>query len=522
MKTPLDLQEFIDQLDHAPDKNSVRYCSAQQGDNSYWCQPADSENIKSYSPIDHTLITDITGCNKQLTDELTEQSVLAFQQWRMQPAPLRGQLVKQISTLVTLYKVELAAFITLETGKTQQEALGEVQEWIDMCDFAVGLSRQLHGLTISSERPFHHMRESWHPLGPVAVISAFNFPMAVWAWNAMLAFICGDSVIWKGSEQTPLCSLACAKIVNLAIAECDFEIPFGLHTLIMGDKKVGQWLAADERIPLVSATGSVAMGQDVSCRVSHRLGRSLLELSGNNGLIISPQSDLSLALRAVLFSAIGTSGQRCTSLRRLIIHQDIAEHFTQELISSYQSIKIGDPRIDSIHLGPIINQTALDNMQSAIALGIQQGGILLYGGERILDSVPKGGIYVAPAIMEIDAAAAILQQETFAPLLFVIRYQEFEQAIAINNNSTLGLSSALFSNNLQECELFLSSCGSDCGISNINIGTSGAEIGGAFGGEKKTGGGRESGSDAWKNYMRRATNTINYGNQLPLAQGIKF
>lgn len=522
MTTPLDLHEFIDQSDHALGKNSLRYCSAQQGEHSYWCPAADNDRITSYSPIDNALVSDLTGCNKRLTDELIEQSVLAFQQWRIKPAPVRGQLVKKISILVTQYKVELAAFITLETGKTQQEALGEVQEWIDMCDFAVGLSRQLHGLTISSERPFHHMRESWHPLGPVAVISAFNFPMAVWAWNAMLAFICGDSVIWKGSEQTPLCSLACAKIVNLAIEACDFEVPFALHTLIMGNKSVGQWLADDERIPLVSATGSVAMGQDVSCRVGSRLGRSLLELSGNNGLIISPQSDLNLALRAVLFSAIGTSGQRCTSLRRLIIQQDIADQFIQQLINSYQSINIGDPRIDAIHLGPIINQTAFDNMQAAIAQGIQQGGKLLYGGKRILDSVPAGGIYLQPAIMEIDATAAILQQETFAPLLFVIRYQKFEQAIAINNNSTLGLSSALFSNSLQECELFLSSSGSDCGISNINIGTSGAEIGGAFGGEKKTGGGRESGSDAWKNYMRRATNTINYGNQLPLAQGIKF
>jgi aldehyde dehydrogenase (NAD+) len=531
MKTPLDLQEFIDQADPPSSPNSPHYCSAQQGEHSYWCQSVVGKNseldssaqlIKTYSPIDHSLVSALVGCNKSLTTELIAHSVLAFQQWQTQPAPLRGQLVKKISQLVELYKVELAAFITLETGKTQQEALGEVQEWIDMCDFAIGLSRQLYGLTISSERPFHHMRESWHPLGPVAVISAFNFPMAVWAWNTMLAFICGNSVIWKGSEQTPLCSLACAKIVNLASAACDFDVPFALHTLVMGDKSVGQWLADDDRIPLVSATGSVTMGQDVSSRVGQRLGRSLLELSGNNGLIIAPQSDLNLALRAVVFSAIGTSGQRCTSLRRLIIHQDIAEKFIRELISSYQSIYIGDPRDETVHLGPIINQVAYEKMQQAIAQGIQQGGTLLYGGERILKSVPAGGIYVQPAIMEIDSNADILQQETFAPLLFVIRYQDFEQAIAINNNSTLGLSSALFSNNLQECELFLSSRGSDCGISNINIGTSGAEIGGAFGGEKKTGGGRESGSDAWKNYMRRATNTINYGNQLPLAQGIKF
>jgi aldehyde dehydrogenase (NAD+) len=535
MTTPLDLQEFLDQTDTVSKNSSSQqnscYCSALQGEHRYWCQPDFNDDkhdnsaiqlIKSYSPIDNRLTSELVACNQLLASELVDQSVLAFQQWRIQPAPLRGQLVKKISKLVEQYKVELAAFLTLETGKTQQEALGEVQEWIDMCDFAIGLSRQLHGLTISSERPFHHMRESWHPLGPVAVISAFNFPIAVWAWNAMLAFICGDSVIWKGSEQTPLCSLACAKIVNLAIEECNFEVPFALHTLIMGDKSVGQWLADDERIPLVSATGSVAMGQDVSRRVGQRLGRSLLELSGNNALIISKQSNLKLAVRAVLFSAIGTSGQRCTSLRRLIIHHDIAEQFIAELISSYQSIQIGDPRDEAVHLGPIINQTAFDHMQSAIAQGIQQGGVLLYGGKRLLDAMPEGGVYVQPAIMEIDSHAEIIQQETFAPLLFVIRYQDFEQAIAINNNSMMGLSSALFSNNLQECELFLSSSGSDCGITNINIGTSGAEIGGAFGGEKKTGGGRESGSDAWKNYMRRATNTINYGNQLPLAQGIKF
>ncbi len=526
IKRPLDLTEFIDQTSHALVDNP-RYCSAVQGEHSYWCQAAAINNnsiqlIKSRSPIDNALITELVGCDQQLTSELVDQSILAFQQWRSQPAPLRGQLVKKIALLVEQYKVQLADFITLETGKTKQESLGEVQEWIDMCDFAVGLSRQLHGLTISSERPLHHMRESWHPLGPVAVISAFNFPMAVWAWNTMLAFICGDSVIWKGSEQTPLCSLACAKIVNLAIEECDFDVPFALHTLIMGDKAVGQWLADDERIPLVSATGSVVMGQDVSRRVGQRLGRSLLELSGNNALVISNISDLDLALRAVLFSAIGTSGQRCTSLRRLIIQQDIADQFILDLISSYQTIKIGDPREEGIHLGPLINLQALKKMQSAIEQGIQQGGKLLYGGERLLKSVPEGGIYLQPAIMEIDSTADILQQETFAPLLFIIRYQNFEQAIAINNNSAMGLSSALFSNNLQECELFLSACGSDCGISNINIGTSGAEIGGAFGGEKKTGGGRESGSDAWKNYMRRATNTINYGNQLPLAQGIKF
>jgi len=519
MDNSLHLFEFTD---HSDKKNPL-FCSAVQGEHSYWCKKSnDSHTIINTSPIDHSLIAEFTGSDHQLTDQLIKQSQLAFQQWRSQPAPLRGQLVKKIAQQAVKHKAELATYITLETGKTQQESLGEVQEWIDMCDFAVGLSRQLHGLTISSERPLHHMRETWHPLGPIAVISAFNFPVAVWAWNAMLAFICGDTVIWKPSEQTPLCSLACEKIISLAIQDCEFDIPDALHTVIMGDKKRAQQLADDHRIPLVSATGSVAMGREINQRTAQRLGRSLLELSGNNALIISKDCNLELALRAVLFSAVGTSGQRCTSLRRLIIHQDIADQFITDLISAYQSITIGDPRNPDVHLGPLINKQAFNNMRDSIEHGIAQGGKLLYGGDQMKTSVPKGGYYVRPAIMEIDSEAEIIQQETFAPLLFIVRYQAFQQAITINNNSSLGLSSALFSNSLQECEYFLSALGSDCGISNINIGTSGAEIGGAFGGEKDTGGGRESGSDAWKNYMRRATNTINYGDQLPLAQGIKF
>jgi len=519
MNSRLNLLEFLD----STDKNKPLYCSAKQGEQSYWCHEKNPENnIKSYSPIDNSLSAEFANTDPQLCSQLIDQSQLAFQQWRAQPAPLRGLLVKNIGQLAEQHKDELARYITLETGKTQQESLGEVQEWIDMCDFSVGLSRQLHGLTISSERPFHHMRESWHPLGPVAVITAFNFPVAVWGWNTMLAFICGDSVIWKPSEQTPLCSLACEKIISLAIESCDFDIPNGLHTLVMGDKHPAQQLADDKRIALVSATGSVEMGRDVNMRTAQRLGRSLLELSGNNALVISDNSDLDLALRAVLFSAIGTSGQRCTSLRRLIIHQNIADQFIVDLINAYRSIAIGDPREANIHLGPLVNQQAYKNMRLSIEQGIHQGGQLHYGGERLINAVPKGGYYVQPAIMEIDSTAEIIQRETFAPLLFIIRYQTFQQAIDIHNNSSLGLSSALFSNNLQECEYFLSALGSDCGICNINIGTSGAEIGGAFGGEKDTGGGRESGSDAWKNYMRRATNTINYGDQLPLAQGIKF
>ncbi len=516
MKDPLLLDEFIDH-------SLAQYCSAQQGPQSYWCEDKKSKNtMNSYSPIDHQHLASLTCCNKPLLTQLIAHSADSFQHWRSLPAPLRGKLIKHIARLVQQYQEPLADYITLETGKTKQEALGEVQEWIDMCDFALGLSRQLYGLTISSERPQHHMRESWHPIGPVAVISAFNFPIAVWAWNAMLGFICGNSVIWKPSEQTPLCTLACAKIINLAIEACDFEVPQGLLTVVFGDKSLGQALADDKAIALVSATGSVAMGKDVSTRVASRLGKSLLELSGNNAMIISKHGNTELALRAVLFSAIGTSGQRCTSLRRLIIHQDLAEDFIPALIKAYQSINIGDPRDELIHLGPLINQHAYHAMQTAMEQAIRQGGQLIYGGERLMVSMPDGGYYVQPAIMEVDWHAEILQQETFAPLLFIVRYDDFQHAIAINNDSTLGLSSALFSDNLQECEFFLSHLGSDCGISNINIGTSGAEIGGAFGGEKETGGGRESGSDAWKNYMRRATNTINYGQQLPLAQGIKF
>jgi aldehyde dehydrogenase (NAD+) len=517
MKTPFNLDEFYD-----PKLTAKLYCSGVLGNQLIWCEKKSAKLQTNYSPIDQQALTRLIPCDQSQLENIIAQSELSFYKWRATPAPIRGKLIKQIARLAESYKNELAEFITLETGKTTQEALGEVQEWIDMCDFAIGLSRQLYGLTITSERPLHHMRETWHPMGPVAIITAFNFPMAVWAWNAMLALVCGNSIIWKPSEQTPLCSFACAKIVRLAIEQCDFDIPAGLSSVCLGGKKLGQQLADDQRIALVSATGSVPMGKDISSRVAKRLGRSLLELSGNNALIISQYADLNLALRAVLFSAIGTSGQRCTSLRRLIIQQDIADQFLTQLIQAYQSLAIGDPRVESIHLGPLVNQHAYEQMQSAIETATRQGGQLEYGGERLMVKVPEGGYYVQPAIMEIDSGAEILQKETFAPLLFVIRYKDFKRAIEINNQSSLGLSSALFSNQLQECEYFLSAQGSDCGISNINIGTSGAEIGGAFGGEKETGGGRESGSDAWKNYMRRATNTINYGDQLPLAQGIKF
>lgn len=515
-------QNIFDSIGIEPDKNQL-YCSASQGPQQYWSKESEVNlSNTSYSPIDQQKMTEFISADTTLVNQLIQQSQQDFHQWKTLPAPSRGTLVKHIALLVEEHKEALAHYITLETGKTLRESLGEVQEWIDVCYFAVGLSRQLYGLTISSERPSHHMRESWHPLGSIGIISAFNFPVAVWAWNAMIAFVCGNTAIWKPSEQTPLCSLACSKIISLASEKCDFPVPDALHTLIMGDKKLGQYLADDKRIALLSATGSVSMGRDVNCRVAKRLGRSLLELSGNNALIISNQSNKDLALRAVLFSAIGTSGQRCTSLRRLIIHQDIADDFIESLIKAYQTINIGDPRQEEVHLGPVINQAAFNSMIQGIERATQQNGKLLFGGKRVTSKIPKGGFYVQPAIIEIDENADIIQDEIFAPILFIIRYQDFPQAIDINNNSNLGLSSALFSDNLQECESFLSHQGSDCGICNINIGTSGAEIGGAFGGEKETGGGRESGSDAWKNYMRRATNTINYGTELPLAQGIKF
>jgi len=512
MPHSLDLDGFIHR-----ENNRSKLCSVVQGEHFLWC---DGAQLESHSPIDNQLNASFCATDYSTSQQLIKNAQYSFQTWRKTPAPLRGQLIKQIALLATEHKEELAHYITLEVGKTKQEALGEVQEWIDMCDFAVGLSRQLHGLTIASERPQHQLQERWHPLGPVLVITAFNFPMAVWAWNTMLAIACGNSVIWKPSEQTPLCSLACVRIFNLACEQLKDPPPAGLHTLILGGKTTASDLVDNKNLPLVSATGSVAMGRAVNQQVAQRLGRSLLELSGNNALIISDKADQALALRAVLFSAIGTTGQRCTSLRRLIIQESIADGFLKKLISAYESIKIGDPRIDDIHMGPLISKQAYDKMQSAIDVAQQQGGRLLFGGERLTMGVPDGGYYVRPTIIEIDSEADILQQETFAPVLFVVRYKQFYEALNINNNSTLGLSSSIFSTDIRECEEFLAS--SECGITNVNVGTSGAEIGGAFGGEKDTGGGRESGSDAWKNYMRRSTNTINYGNDLPLAQGIKF
>ncbi len=433
----------------------------------------------------------------------------AFHSWRGVPAPRRGELVRLLGEELRAAREPLARLVTLESGKIVQEGLGEVQEMIDICDFAVGLSRQLYGLTIASERPDHRMIEQWHPLGPVLVISAFNFPVAVWAWNAALALVCGNPVIWKPSEKTPLTAAAVMALAERALKRFG-DAPLGLLQLVQGGREIGEALVDDPRVALVSATGSTAMGRAVGPRVANRFGRVLLELGGNNAMIVTPSADLDLAERAILFSAAGTAGQRCTTLRRLVIHERIADALVDRLRKLFARVAIGDPREPGTLIGPLIDKGAFDAMAKVLGGGI----------ERVA-AVP-GGYYVRPAIVEVPAQQGIVLQETFAPILYVLRYSDLGQAIALNNAVTQGLSSSIFTNDLREAERFMSAAGSDCGIANVNIGPSGAEIGGAFGGEKETGGGRESGSDSWRAYMRRQTNTINYGGELPLAQGIRF
>lgn len=484
-------------------------------------EAGEEQKLVNHSPIHGDAIVQFHSASEQQVRRAVAATKTAFHDWQTVPAPRRGELVRRIGQLARQRKSQLAQLITLEVGKVVSEAEGEVQELIDICDFAVGLSRQLHGLTIASERPLHRMMEQWHPLGPIGIITAFNFPMAVWAWNAMLGLVCGDTLVWKPSEQAPLCALACHQLVEDAAQELP-DLPANLSAIVLGERSCGEALAKHPDLRLISATGSVPMGRSVAQCVAARLGRSLLELSGNNAMIITPSADLNLAIPAAAFAAIGTSGQRCTSLRRAIIHESILSQVSKRLVNAYQSVIIGDPSQPETLMGPLINEAAFEGMQASLSSAQQQGGTLIYGGERIQGSVPKGGFYVRPAIVEIQADAKVLEQETFAPLLYLIPYQTLDEAIQINNQVSQGLSSALFSQNIQEAEAFLAATGSDCGIANINIGTSGAEIGGAFGGEKDTGGGRESGSDAWKNYMRRTTNTINYGNALPLAQGIRF
>ena len=481
----------------------------------------EGSSFSVYSPIDAEKLSSFNNATPSQLDAVNLELKEAFKVLRSIPAPRRGELVRRIGDEARKYKHELAQVISLEAGKIVPEALGEVQEWIDVCDFAVGQSRMLHGLSIVSERPGHRMMEQWHPLGPVAVITAFNFPMAVWAWNAMLGLVCGNPILLKPSEKAPLCALAMYQIAQNVIADME-DIPKAAVSVMIGDRQLGEAIAASDTFPLVSATGSTAMGRAVAQTVAGRLGRSLLELGGNNAMIVSATADLELALRAIVFSAAGTAGQRCTTLRRLITHESVVDTLVERLSKSYDSLPIGNPLVEGNLVGPLIDKASYSKMQASLAAAQQQGGTIVFGGERVTEGVPAKGYYVKPAIVRIAHNAPIVHEETFAPILYVLTYSDFEDAINIQNEGPQGLSSAVFTESIREAESFMSPAGSDCGIANVNIGTSGAEIGGAFGGEKDTGGGRESGSDAWRNYMRRTTNTINYGGELPLAQGIVF
>ena len=472
------------------------------------------------SPIDGAELGKVRSDMPAEVDAKISASVKAFHAWREVPGPRRGELIRLFGEELRTNKLALGRLVTLEAGKILQEGLGEVQEMIDICDFAVGLSRQLYGLTIASERPGHRMMETWHPLGPVGVISAFNFPVAVWAWNAALALVCGDSVLWKPSEKTPLTALATQKLFEKAVARFG-DAPPALSQVIHGGRAIGEQLAADARVPLVSATGSTRMGKALSPVVAGRLGRTILELGGNNAMIVAPSADLKLAERAIVFAAVGTAGQRCTTLRRVIVHESIAETLVSRLKSVYGAIRIGNPLQDGTLVGPLIDKASFDGMQSALASAKEQGG-KVSGGGRVLGQDYPNAHYVQPALVEMPSQSAIVKHETFAPILYVLTYREFDEAVRLQNDVTQGLSSCIFTRDMQEAERFMAAAGSDCGIANVNIGPSGAEIGGAFGGEKDTGGGRESGSDSWKAYMRRQTATVNYSNSLPLAQGIKF
>ncbi|MDX1642402.1 MAG: aldehyde dehydrogenase family protein [Balneolaceae bacterium] len=476
-----------------------------------------AEMITSYTPSDGSEVASVFETTRSQYDLVVKKSQEAFKEWRMTPAPQRGEIVRQIGEELRKYKEPLGKLVSYEMGKIYQEGLGEVQEMIDICDFAVGQSRMLYGKTMHSERPQHRMYEQWHPLGPVGVISAFNFPVAVYSWNAMIAAVCGDTVIWKGSEKTPLCGVAVQKIIGKVLKRNG--VPEGVFSLITGGREVGEWMTTDERVPLISATGSIRMGKQVAQTVGARLGKTILELGGNNAIIISENADLEMAVRAVVFGAVGTAGQRCTSTRRLIIHESVFDELKERLVSIYGNIKIGNPLDETTLVGPLIDQDAVVAMQDALKQIKDEGGTIVCGGD-VLENME--GHYVKPAICEVENHYEIVQEETFAPILYLIKYSTLEEAIDYHNGVKQGLSSAMFTLNMREAETFLSHRGSDCGIANINIGTSGAEIGGAFGGEKETGGGRESGSDAWKAYMRRQTNTINWGDELPLAQGIEF
>jgi aldehyde dehydrogenase (NAD+) len=476
--------------------------------------------IPSYSPVDGEMIGKVSKTSRKEYDAVMDAALEAFKTWRMIPAPQRGEVVRQYGEALRKYKDPLGRLVSYEMGKSLQEGWGEVQEMIDICDFAVGLSRQLYGLTIQSERPRHRMFEQWHPLGVVGIISAFNFPVAVWSWNAMIAMVCGDVCVWKASEKAPLCSVACQNIFKDVLRAN--EVPEGVVNIINGDYKVGEFMTKDPRVALVSATGSTRMGKIVGKTVAERLGRSLLELGGNNAIIVTPNADLKLVLTGAVFGAVGTCGQRCTSTRRLIVHEDVYEDVKRNLVKAYGQLRIGNPLDENMHVGPLIDTDAVEMYQKAIAQAKEEGANFLVAGGVLDGEGYESGCYVKPCIAEAQNDYAIVQHETFAPILYLMKYKTIEEAIAMQNGVPQGLSSAIMTTDMREAEAFLSPEGSDCGIANVNIGTSGAEIGGAFGGEKETGGGRESGSDAWKAYMRRQTNTVNYSTSIPLAQGIKF
>ena len=478
------------------------------------------EKLDSYSPVNSKLIASVIGADKKAYEQTLTKAQSAFTTWKQWTAPKRGEIVRQVGEELRKNKQALGELVSYEMGKSLQEGLGEVQEMIDICDFAVGLSRQLHGLTMHSERPGHRMYEQYHPLGIVGIISAFNFPVAVWSWNASLAWVCGDVCVWKPSEKTPLCSIACQTIIQSVFKKN--SVPEGVSCLINGGREVGEWMSADSRVALVSATGRTKMGKAVAKTVAERLGKSLLELGGNNAIIITKNADLDMALIGAAFGAVGTAGQRCTSTRRLIIHESVYNTFKEKLVNAYKQLKIGNPLNEKNHVGPLIDTDAVKMYLIAIEKCKAEGGKFIVEGGVLKGKGYESGCYVKPCIAEAKNSFDIVQHETFAPILYIMKYKTLDEAIAMQNGVPQGLSSAIMTSNLREAEAFLSQNGSDCGIANVNIGTSGAEIGGAFGGEKETGGGRESGSDAWKVYMRRQTNTINYTNKLPLAQGIKF
>lgn len=487
---------------------------------SKWSHAADGPHIHSMSPVDGEKIASVFAASMKEYDHVITTAQEAYKHWNKVPAPKRGEIVRQLGDALRKQKTALGTLVSYEMGKSLQEGLGEVQEMIDICDFAVGLSRQLYGLTMHSERPNHRMYEQWHPLGVVGIISAFNFPVAVWSWNAALAWVCGNVCVWKPSEKTPITAIACQRIVEDVFAAND--IPEGVSCLIIGDREIGELLSSDTRVPLISATGSTRMGKSVAMQVANRLGKSILELGGNNSIIISKDADLDMSLIGAVFGAVGTAGQRCTSTRRLIIHESVYETFKTKLVKAYGQLRIGNPLDQNNHVGPLIDKDAVTAYLASIEKCKAEGGNFVVEGGVLEGDAYHSGCYVKPCIAEVENDYEIVQHETFAPILYLIKYNDLEEAIALQNGVPQGLSSAIMTLNLREAELFLSAQGSDCGIANVNIGTSGAEIGGAFGGEKETGGGRESGSDAWKAYMRRQTNTINYSDTLPLAQGIKF